>query len=78
MAKDSKPLTLWGKFETYLGGQSFGNLAAAIGCDRTYLWRIAKGERQVSAELAVKIETATGGKITRHDLRPDLFAKAVA
>lgn len=31
--------------------------------------------RGVPAERAVEIERATGGKVTRYDLRPDLFGR---
>lgn len=31
---------------------------------------------QVTAEVAIKIERATDGKVSRIDLRPDLFGEA--
>ena len=36
-------------------------------------WR--NGTRQISPELAVRIERATKGKIQRESLRPDLFLR---
>lgn len=33
-------------------------------------WRM---RGQVPADRCVEIENATGGKVTRHDLRPDIF-----
>lgn len=36
------------------------------------------GERTISAEYALRVEHATGGKVTRYDLRPDIFGKAPA
>lgn len=38
-----------------------------------YFWLAG---RPVSAEYAVKIEQATGGTVSRAELRPDLFAAA--
>lgn len=51
------------------------SLAREIGTSPQYLWQLAKRwrGRQPSPLMAVKIETATGGEVTRHDLRPDLF-----
>jgi DNA-binding transcriptional regulator YdaS (Cro superfamily) len=50
-------------------------LAEATGADPQWLWQIATGWRnkRPSPELAVKIETATGGEVPRHLLRPDIF-----
>lgn len=36
------------------------------------------GKAKVPAERVSAIETATGGLVTRHDLRPDLFGHASA
>lgn len=47
-----------------------------------WLYHIAKGYRRASPEMALRIERATSGAVTRADLRPDLFepeqAKAAA
>lgn len=53
-------------------------LAAAVGSDAGYLWQVATGwkGRKASPDLAKKIELATGGQVTRHDLRPDIFGVA--
>lgn len=50
-------------------------LADALGSSPDYLWQIATGwnGRQSSPKLAARIEEATGGKVTRADLRPDIF-----
>lgn len=40
------------------------------------LHEIVSGKVVCPAELAPKIETATDGKVTRHDLRPDLWPAA--
>lgn len=53
-------------------------LAEAIGTNRQHIswWRRRSGF--VSGEFAVRIEAATGGQITCHELRPDLYPVAVA
>lgn len=55
------------------GGVS--KLADAIGLKPNVVsnWRLRK---QVPAERCVAIEDATGGQVTRHDLRPDVFGPA--
>lgn len=52
-----------------------GELAASLGLSAAYLWQLASGwdERKPSPQLALRIEEATGGDVTRHDLRPDIF-----
>lgn len=53
-----------------VGGGS--KLAEILGLTRQaiYQWR------QVPAERLVEIEEATGGRVTREELRPDLYRKA--
>lgn len=53
-------------------------LALACGTTPQYLWQIATGWRGKRAghELAKRIEQATNGEVTRHDLRPDIFGLA--
>jgi DNA-binding transcriptional regulator YdaS (Cro superfamily) len=52
-------------------------LARQLRCSPDYLWQIATAWRgkRASPELAKRIESATGGKVTRADLRPDLWAE---
>lgn len=38
--------------------------------------QIANGRRKVPARMCRKIETLTGGDVTCHDLRPDIFGPA--
>lgn len=54
-------------------------LAADVGTSPGWIWQIATGWRgkRASAEMAVKIETATAGEVSRAELRPDLFASVV-
>lgn len=51
---------------------SEAKLAALIGFSQVAINK-AKHRRRVTAEMAVKIEQALDGFVTRHDLRPDLF-----
>lgn len=59
---------------------SQGRLAAAIQpmhptVKQQHVWRWVRAGR-VPAEYALAIETATGGKVTRYELRPDVFGPA--
>jgi DNA-binding transcriptional regulator YdaS (Cro superfamily) len=52
-----------------LGGQSA--LAKVIGCTAPTVNQWVKRHRPVPRRFAVAIERATGGKVTRQNLRPD-------
>lgn len=52
------------------GRGSIGRLASCIGAHAPDVSRWASGKRVVPEKSAVAIETATGGKVTRRDLRP--------
>lgn len=55
-----------------VGGQT--RLSGAIGKSPRYVsWLIHYANKPLKAEVAVAIEGATDGLVTRHDLRPDLF-----
>lgn len=47
-------------------------LAISLGVAPSYLSRLISGDRAITAERALKVEQATGGAVTRHDLRPDI------
>lgn len=53
------------------GGQSA--LAKAINVTPPMVWQWINGLRPVPAHHCIPIEEATGGKVTRYDLRPDVF-----
>lgn len=54
------------------GSQS--RLAALAGVSQQAIGKLALGtSRRPSAELAIAIERATNGAVTRHDLRPDIY-----
>jgi DNA-binding transcriptional regulator YdaS (Cro superfamily) len=49
-------------------------LARALGINQQNVsYWLHEGKGKVPAEYCTGIERATGGKVTRHDLRPDLF-----
>lgn len=48
------------------------HVAGIVGSSDAYLWQIETGRRRASRWLAEAIERATGGQITRGQLRPDL------
>lgn len=46
--------------------------ALKLGVTASYLSRLISGDRSITAERCLQIEEATGGAVTRFDLRPDL------
>ena len=50
-------------------------LAQRLGTSADYLWQLATGwnGRKASPELARRIETATDGRVSCSDLRPDIW-----
>jgi DNA-binding transcriptional regulator YdaS (Cro superfamily) len=59
-----------------LGCAVLAAIAVKAECSAGTLYMIAKGHKTASAKLANRIEQATGGAVTRHDLRPDVFGPA--
>lgn len=60
----------------YFDGQPYGSKAAMakkLGITKTWMSLLVSGRQKCSPELALKIEQETQGKVTREDLRPDLF-----
>jgi DNA-binding transcriptional regulator YdaS (Cro superfamily) len=56
-----------------LDGINGTELAKALGVSRQAVSHWRTGRYRVPAEHCRKIETITGGKVTVHDLRPDVF-----
>lgn len=56
-------------------GQTLTGLAQQLGVGRVYLTQLVQRTdgRVPSPQLCVQIERATGGQVTRADLRPDDF-----
>ena len=48
-------------------------MAQHLGISATWMSLLIHKKRQAGAELAIKIEKATQGLVSRQDLRPDLF-----
>lgn len=62
------------------GGGTQEAFAKAIGKKQSYVSmlkrRVVELGRKVPSDICPKIEEATGGAVTRHDLRPDIFGPA--
>jgi len=59
-----------------VGGQT--QLARLLGVKQANVWHWLNKADRVPGEYVLAIETATGGQVTRHDLRPDLYPDAQA
>ncbi len=51
---------------------SQAKLAEAMGCSQQQIAYLLKAS-SVTAEMALKIDAATNGKVSKHDLRADIF-----
>lgn len=49
------------------------DFARQLGVKVSYLHKLCVGQEQPGIALVLKIERATLGRVTKHDLRPDLF-----
>jgi DNA-binding transcriptional regulator YdaS (Cro superfamily) len=47
-------------------------LARAVGKQQGHVWFWLKEAKKLSPSIAIKIEHATDGKVSRHDLCPEL------
>ncbi len=63
------------KLADYLKGKKQADFAAKVGVTQGMISHWLAGRCRVTAEMAQVIEKATRGKITRHDLRPDIYGK---
>ncbi len=57
----------------HIGNQT--ELARALNTSQARVWNWLHRDSTIPAEFAVPIEKATNGKVTRYDLRPDIFGK---
>jgi DNA-binding transcriptional regulator YdaS (Cro superfamily) len=64
------------KFLRTYGDEDGGQVAIAAGTTLVYLKQIATGFRNPSPRLAKRLEEASGGRMTRDCLRPDIFGDA--
>jgi DNA-binding transcriptional regulator YdaS (Cro superfamily) len=51
-------------------------LAKALKVKPQHVWNWLNRDDRVPAEQVLPIEAATDGKVTRHDLRPDIYPPA--
>lgn len=65
-----------GKVIEIVGGQT--QLARLLGVKQANVWHWLNKAERVPGEYVLAIEKATGGQVTRHDLRPDLYPDADA
>ena len=54
-----------------------GGIAERMACSISLISQIVNGQVSITAERAVAIEYATDGKVTRQELRPDLWPPKV-
>ncbi len=54
------------------GTSRVSDVARAAGTNLAYLRQCKYGTRRMSADLAVKVEAASGREMTAQELRPDL------
>lgn len=69
--KEGMQTTALEKAVELLGSQA--ELARKIGKKQAHIWNWLHRDRKVPADMAMRIEEATAGKVTRHELRPDLY-----
>jgi len=53
-------------------------VAHAVGVTPQAVSDILRRDKRVPAEWCLKLERATGGAVTAHDLRPDLYPRGPA
>lgn len=56
------------------GGQ--GSLAKILGIKQSYVWNWLNRDNKVPAEYVLKIEEAVNGRVTRYELRPDIYPRS--
>lgn len=56
-----------------LGSQS--KLAEAMGCSQQQISYLLKEAKGMTAEMAIAVERATDGEVSRETLRPDIFGQ---
>ena len=62
------------KLREYVAGQGGQTkFAEVIGVSQGLVWQWINGKTRITAERCLEIEQKTAGKLSRRDLRPDLF-----
>ena len=54
-----------------VGGQTA--LARHLGLKQPHIWQWLNVSKRVPAEFVLEIERATAGRVSRHELRPDIY-----
>ena len=54
---------------------SQAKLAMAMGCSQQQIAYLLKAS-SITAEMALKVDEATGGAVSKHSLRPDIFGSS--
>lgn len=55
---------------------SQARLAEAMGCSQQQISYLLNEAKSVTGDMAVSIDRATAGAVSKHELRPDLFGPA--
>lgn len=63
------------KLSEYLGTTSQAELGSLLNVSQSVVSQWLRGETRITAERAIQIEKATNGKVSREELRPDLFER---
>lgn len=71
LANRLKQHPLVAKAIALFGAERF--LARRIGVSQQHVNRLLNRKQRITAEVAIKIDRATEGKVPKHELRPDLF-----
>ncbi len=61
-----------------LDGNTATALGRLLGISHASVLRYADGSQKITGERAIAIEEATGGQVTRQELRPDLWPAEAA
>jgi DNA-binding transcriptional regulator YdaS (Cro superfamily) len=59
---------------TACGGQTA--TAMELGVTQGLIWQWLHGRRKIAAHHCLKLASLTGGAVTVHDLRPDVFGES--
>lgn len=63
------------KFYEEFGKKEAERVAIEAGTTMEYFKQLMYGNRNPSHKLAVKLETSSGGRMTRQRLRPDIYGE---
>lgn len=77
---NSEAINIAMKLRDYLDKEGVTQTEFAERCDvsQGMVWQWLNKKRRVAAERVLTVEAATGGKVSRHEIRPDLYPKNAA